>query len=411
MSLKEDIIKGKWLSFLNDEKLDYEFILSNSDAVFVLPVIDNEKIVIRTEPIPAWHYFDLDELQPEENLNQYYTLIGGGIDDKLEDIKNLPPDDYREIALDNAEREMYEEAGIKLIDKTFSDLYSEDRLSFIGPLFNSKINTHRVSYVLVFLDSDEIEFKKPPTDGSKNEQLSHNIVMDYDKKVVENLKLQGDMGINLLVLELENMMNLSLEENIYKEKIEERINMYENSAKNEFALVIGRFQPFTNGHLKMINELYQKTQSNVIIGIVEGKKSSQDKVKNPLDYGQRAQLITQALKETNIPFIVMKFENGYLPSIIETINNNVNKVNKIYMACGSDRFPTYTRLLDKAKEEIEDLDYELVEIKRTGEDISATKIRNAIKTGDYDYYSKNVPEGIADENTFEKLKGILLFNG
>jgi cytidyltransferase-like protein len=211
-------------------------------------------------------------------------------------------------------------------------------------------------------------------------------------------------------MELENIMNMTFKENIYKEKIVEKLVMYENSTRNEFALVVGRFQPFTNGHLKIINELYQKTQSNIIIGIVEGKKSSQDKVKNPLDYGQRAQLITQALNQENIPFIIMKFENGYLPSIIETINKNVNKVNKVYMGCGTDRCSTYTRLLDKIKKELPDFNYELVEISRDDASISATKIRDALKSDNYEFYKQNVPKGISDKATFEKLKGILLFS-
>ena len=418
-SIIENIKQSSYVSIYSDNKFDYEFILADKDGVFILPVIDNEKIILREEPVAAYHYYNNEgeKVPGPEDTDKHFTLAGGGIEENLEDLRKLSEEEYLNIALDNAERECWEEVGIQLIDKNtnFRTLYNEHRIHVVGPLFLSKYNSFRCTLMLVFLNSDEIVMKKPPTDGSEVEKLSNNISLPISRLPWQSMKSSTDMGVALLISELQNFISGSIiPENIklinkLKKRIIEMNYITENTNNNRgHSLVVGRFQPFTDGHLKMITKLFHKTEAMVIIGIVEGAKSAKNKEQNPLNFEQRADLVRRALSETDIPYLIIKVASGYLPDVIEVINKTIGtQVSRLYMACGSDRYATYTRLLDKAKEEFEGFDYELVEIERNDEDISASKIRHAIKTNDYVFYKDNMPTGINDETTFIKLQGIL----
>lgn len=63
------------------------------------------------------------------------------------------------------------------------------------------------------------------------------------------------------------------------------------------ALFIGRFQPFHNGHLKVIKTL-SKEFEEVAIGI--GSSQYRDTVDNPFSYNERRLMIDRALEEENI---------------------------------------------------------------------------------------------------------------
>jgi len=406
----EKIISGEYVSIFSDKKFDYEFILADKNAVFVLPVINNKQIMLRLEPIAAYHYYDnQEEIEKPENLDKNYALLGGGIEKPIEELMNLSREEYIDIALENAERECYEEGGIKLNDGlSFKFLYQNGKIKNIGPIFSNKYNSHKVNYLLVFLDEEEFELKKPPTDGTEIEKLSKNVLLDIDSIDFNSFIQTADLGIALLMTELENYLKLEFKENKYIEEIKHRIMITENT-NSKLGLIVGRFQPFTTGHLLLIRELYSKIKTTIVIGIVEGSLSSKNKDQNPLTFQQRADLIKKVLEKTNIPYVILKFNSGYLPDALSVINNSVGDFELLYMSCGTDRMKDYTRLLDKAKEEF-NFEYELIELKRTDADISASKVRDAIKSNDFVFYSENTPPGINDEATFEKLKGILLFN-
>ena len=63
------------------------------------------------------------------------------------------------------------------------------------------------------------------------------------------------------------------------------------------ALVIGRFQPFHNGHLQLITKL-SKTYKTIIIGI--GSSQYSHTTENPFSYEERSQMITKTLQHNNI---------------------------------------------------------------------------------------------------------------
>lgn len=64
------------------------------------------------------------------------------------------------------------------------------------------------------------------------------------------------------------------------------------------ALFIGRFQPFHNGHLKLINEIL-KSNDKAIIGI--GSAQEKNTRENPFSAAERIKMIKLALKEAGLP--------------------------------------------------------------------------------------------------------------
>ena len=75
--------------------------------------------------------------------------------------------------------------------------------------------------------------------------------------------------------------------------------------------------------------------------------------------------------------------------------------------CGTDRIDAYTKMTDKYKEEagLAD-DFHMIEIKRTGEDISATKARKALVDDDLNTWKKITPL----YNLRDKLEGNKIYN-
>ncbi len=66
---------------------------------------------------------------------------------------------------------------------------------------------------------------------------------------------------------------------------------------NMNALVIGRFQPFHNGHLQLITQL-SKEYTTILIGIGSSQYSHTEE--NPFSYEERSQMITNTLQYNNI---------------------------------------------------------------------------------------------------------------
>lgn len=71
-------------------------------------------------------------------------------------------------------------------------------------------------------------------------------------------------------------------------------------------LYVGRFQPFHNGHMSVINGLARQVDE-LIIGI--GSADSSHDVKHPFTAGERVLMITRALENLEIPYYVIPLED------------------------------------------------------------------------------------------------------
>ncbi|MBD3360268.1 nicotinamide-nucleotide adenylyltransferase [Candidatus Peregrinibacteria bacterium] len=133
------------------------------------------------------------------------------------------------------------------------------------------------------------------------------------------------------------------------------------------ALLIGRFQPFHKGHLKVIKEIL-KANKKIIIVIGSAEKNFLSK--NPLTAGERFQLIEESLKEAKIP------PEKYRIIPLRDINNYALWVNhlNIYLP-PYDRVYTGSKIVKACFEKYPDI--EIIKLKRFY-NLRSTKIRQAV---------------------------------
>lgn len=160
---------------------------------------------------------------------------------------------------------------------------------------------------------------------------------------------------------------------------------------NKPAIIIGRFQPLTKGHLKLILEAKRKGLEPVLC-MIGTKKTDERK---PWDSGFLLDLYTEPMKKLGFRIVLVKSAD-----IVE-IGKVIPNIQAWF--CGTDRYKDYARMVDKyGKDAGLDPEFELVEIPRSDEDISATKCREAIVNDDFATFSRLYI--YPDKKVFELLK-------
>ncbi|MDE1845987.1 MAG: adenylyltransferase/cytidyltransferase family protein [Candidatus Micrarchaeota archaeon] len=143
-------------------------------------------------------------------------------------------------------------------------------------------------------------------------------------------------------------------------------------------LLIGRFQPFHNGHLEMVN---QSTQNVDVLYIVVGSINKKDE-KNPFSALERKMMILNSVSnevasKLKILF-VPDFNND--PKWMECIDYLVPKYDVIYSS--DDEMSLLLRRMGKKVEEIKQIDRKI---------LSGTKMRQMLFEGKD--ISKHLPSG------------------
>ena len=165
-------------------------------------------------------------------------------------------------------------------------------------------------------------------------------------------------------------------------------------------IFLGRLQPIHNGHKKIIGGM-----KNPVVVLIKGKKSSQDKKKNPLDAAYQIKLIKMIAPKADVYIAA----TGYVPSIIADIKAQFGyDITKVH--AGTDRVAGYRKQIDAVNKKadadpgIARIDAQVVEVKRGDDDVSATKVRDAIKSDDLAAFKKLVPAAIYGEwNTLKTM--------
>jgi cytidyltransferase-like protein len=156
-------------------------------------------------------------------------------------------------------------------------------------------------------------------------------------------------------------------------------------------LLVGRFQPFHNGHLKMAKFLKEKNDfPSVAVIVYPGHNKSgkspfkEDTIKKYMDgiVRDESEIADYIIVQRGLigSAIVKLLEKGYKPHLI---------------GAGEDRIDDYTKQLEYVKkseigEEMKDL--KLIKTPRV---TSATKVREAISDDDYQEVKRLVPKGVS----------------
>lgn len=173
-------------------------------------------------------------------------------------------------------------------------------------------------------------------------------------------------------------------------------------------VTVGRFQPFTEGHMKMVEAGYKENNLPCVILQIPNTKND---AKHPFTdelIREEIKFIMNEQKNANHTSIAGHFyvKNADIAKIAKTCHEN--GFEPVLWLCGSDRYPQYSKQADTEKYKVANdmlMDFKAFEVKRTDDDTSATKVRQAIKDDDFTTYMRMMPQGF-DENTplWEKFK-------
>lgn len=173
-------------------------------------------------------------------------------------------------------------------------------------------------------------------------------------------------------------------------------------------IIIGRFQPFTNGHLKCIEEARYKIGVPTVICMVDTKDDKVDERK-PFPSSLLLPLYRDAFEK--YPFIkkIVLVTNADIVKIGELLAKDNYKI--CSWTCGTDRYDSYKKMADKYgdKAGLSD-DFQMIEVKRSDDDISATKVRQALLDNDKRTFDKLTPFGslkqhlLGNDSIYEVLR-------
>ena len=167
----------------------------------------------------------------------------------------------------------------------------------------------------------------------------------------------------------------------HKEKGKKPVNMF-----------VGRFQPFTLGHVKVFEKMYKENGLPVVVYMVRGGKP--DPEKRPCD--ERMQQAMFAKMKKQYPFLEASFvvPNGAIDTMFAAARPAYEPMMWGY---GTDRKKSYGAMINKQRYRDElgvDPSFKGFEIKRGEENISASKVRNALKIDDEKSFKKMTPKSI-----------------
>lgn len=161
-------------------------------------------------------------------------------------------------------------------------------------------------------------------------------------------------------------------------------------------IIVGRFQPFTDGHMKLVDAAWKKLRVPTVMCIINTPDEKVDK-SHPFPTSLLLPIYNELCKTYKNIVDVVKVSNADIVKIGAALND---KYEIVSWTCGTDRIVSYTNMSTKYKEQagLAD-DFQMIEVKRTGEDVSATKVRQALIDGDLKTFNKLTP--------YETLKAYL----
>lgn len=156
-------------------------------------------------------------------------------------------------------------------------------------------------------------------------------------------------------------------------------------------LIVGRFQPFHDGHFKMVRKLMEKNELPVVLAVVHPGHNRSGK--SPFDENLVAKYM-EALVRDNPGKILGYFMNTR--GLLGPIYGRAKELGYLPQAigCGDDTVENYKKQSDYLKKAGGDFPKE-IEIVETPRSLSATKVRELLDAEDFLAFKKSVPGAIA----------------
>lgn len=168
---------------------------------------------------------------------------------------------------------------------------------------------------------------------------------------------------------------------------------------NKVNITIGRFQPFTNGHMKCVERAWKELGIPTIVCMINVKDEKVDE-KHPFPTSLILPLYNDAFKKEKMIEKFVLVTNADIVKIGEMLYQEGYEIAS--WSCGTDRIDPYTEMAERYAEKAHlSSDFQMLEIKRSNEDISATKVRQALLDDDKKFFDKMTPFGTLSQH----LKG------
>ena len=178
---------------------------------------------------------------------------------------------------------------------------------------------------------------------------------------------------------------------------------YKEQGKTAVNILVGRFQPPTLGHIKVLRQMHAKNNLPCVVVNVRSK-SGKNQIFEPetilkiwMDIAKQYKFI-DGIREAN---------TGFLDQVLNALRPEFEPV---LWGTGSDRIKGYERIIKTYGPEANALpEFEAFEIKRSGKNISATKVREAITADNEKEFKSLTPT--AEHKFFKQLRTELQQNG
>lgn len=178
---------------------------------------------------------------------------------------------------------------------------------------------------------------------------------------------------------------------------------YKESGKKPVNIFVGRFQPFTLGHVKVFEQMYKKNGYPVVVYLVRGGKN--DPEKRPFDEDIQQAMFSAMTKQYPFLEAAIVVPNGAIDTLFAAARPAYEPMMWGY---GTDRKKAYDAMINKPeyREELSvDPSFTGYETLRTDDDVSASKVRNAIMIDDENTFKKMTPKSI--HKFYKTLQDIL----
>ncbi len=161
-------------------------------------------------------------------------------------------------------------------------------------------------------------------------------------------------------------------------------------------ILVGRFQPPTLGHIKVLRQMHAKNGLPCVVINVRSKSG-----KNQIFEPETILNIWMAIaKQYNFIEAIREANTGFLDQVLNALRPEFEPV---LWGTGTDRMKGYERIIKNYGPEADTLpEFEAFEIKRSGKNISATKVREAIQADNEKEFKALTPT--AEHKFYKQLR-------
>ena len=177
-------------------------------------------------------------------------------------------------------------------------------------------------------------------------------------------------------------------------------------------IVVGRFQPLTLGHIACAKEAERRFDRPTVLCMINTPATKTDE-KHPFPTDVFYPIYWDVCKRYKFIEDIVIVPSADIVKISQILAEKGLRIGS--WTCGTDRYKDYKRMVDKYSEaaNLPD-DFELIEVKRTAEDISATKARQALIDGDRKTFNKITPFGdlsgyLKGQSSFDTFRKYMSF--